>query len=233
MRGHGRDRAAVGDRARQAPPVTVTVLRKLVEQCDTSTGTGLRDRALIVVGFALAARRSELVALDHGDIRPGPDGGILVLIRASKTDKDGAGIEVALPYGAHPETCPVRTLQAWRVYLTARGITDGPLFVRIDRHGHLGTAATGRGTDADAGRLTGQAVSMIVRRLAVAAGVPDAAAYSGHSLRSGFATEAYRTGGDPLRIADHGRWNRGSSVLLGYVRDVDRCSKNPLAGVGL
>jgi len=113
-------------------------------------------------------------------------------------------------------------IEAWLSLLAHHGCTAGPLFVRIDRHG--------RGA-AD-GRITGQAVALIVRRAAHAAGL-QATAWSGHSLRRGFATETYRAGADPLRIARHRGWKDGSSTLLGYVEEVDRWHANPLVGVGL
>lgn len=98
--------------------------------------------------------------------------------------------------------------------------STGPLFVRIDRYGRHGRVPTGCGsTD---GRLTGQAAAL-----------DPAAAWSGHSLRCGFATETYRTGADPLRIARAGGWKDGSATLLGYIETVDRWQANPLTGVGL
>ncbi|RQX05043.1 tyrosine-type recombinase/integrase, partial [Micromonospora inaquosa] len=99
------------------------------------------------------------------------------------------------------------------------------LLVRIDRHGRLGLVPTGRGS-AD-GRLTGQAVALIVARTAAAAGLDPHAAWSGHSLRRGFATEAYRTGADLLRIARAGGWKDGSTTLHGYIKDIDRRQTNP------
>ena len=154
-----------------------------------------------------------------------------VEVRTSKTDRDSRGRTAALPYGAHSVTCPVRTAQAWLAALADHDRSSGPLFVRIDRHGGLGRTPTGRGS-AD-GRLTGQAVALIVARTATAAGLDPKAAWSGHSLRRGFATETYRTGADPLRIARAGGWKDGSATLLGYIDDVDRWQANPLAGVGL
>ncbi len=230
LRSHRRDRAAAGQRERKAAPVTIDVLRDLVEATKPETLAGLRDRALVVLGFALGARRSELVALDLTDLREAPEG-LVVLIRQSKTDQDAAGVEVALPYGTHLQTCPVRTVRAWRGALTAEGIAEGPLFRRIDRHGVLGHAGSGRQGAGD-GRLTGQAVGIILRRLAASAGVSEDA-LTAHSLRAGFATTAYLSGADALSIARHGRWKDGSPVLLGYVRSVDRWRSNPLAAVGL
>jgi site-specific recombinase XerD len=204
LRAHRRERATAGTtRVRKAAPVTVTALRAMVAALGLDTAAGVRNRALLVLGFALGTRRAELAALDTDDLTV-TEAGLQVTIRVSKTDRDSTGRIVALPYGSHPETCPVRVAQAWRALLAEHGRTAGPLFVRIDRHGQLGRTPTGRG-DAD-GRLTGQAVALIVRRVALAAGLNPDAAWSGHSLRRGFATETYRAGADPLRIARHGGW---------------------------
>jgi len=231
LRAHRRERAVAGTaRVRKAAPVTVTALRAMVDALDPDAPAGMRDRALLVLGFALGARRAELAALDLDDLAL-TDAGLQVTIRISKSDHDSIGRIVALPYGAHPQTCPVRVAQAWLALLAEHGRADGPLFVRIDRHGQLGRASSGRGTPD--GRLTGQAVALVVRRTALAAGLNPAAAWSGHSLRRGFATETYRAGADPLRIARHGGWKDGSATLLGYVEEVDRWQANPLVGVGL
>jgi integrase len=228
-RSYRRDRATTGTgvRVRKAAPVTVAALRAMTDVVDRNSLIGIRDTALLVLGFALGARRSELAALDIADLSFTAEG-VQVEIRTSKTGRDSHGRTAALPYGAHSVTCPVRTAQAW---LAAHNRNSGPLFVRIDRHGGIGRTPTGCGS-VD-GRLTGQAIAIIVARTAVAAGLDPKAAWSGHSLRRGFATETYRTGADPLRVARAGGWKDGSATLLGYIDDVDRWHANPLAGVGL
>ncbi|MFI2577458.1 site-specific integrase [Streptomyces rochei] len=232
LRAYRRDRATTGPgvRVRKAAPVTITALRAMTDALDRSTATGVRDTALLVLGFALGARRSELAALDITDLSFTSEG-LQVEIRTAKTDHSSLGRTAALPYGTNPATCPVRTAQAWLSVLAEHNRSTGPLFVRIDRHGRLGRVPTGRGsTD---GRLTGQAVALIVARTARTAALDPAAAWSGHSLRRGFATETYRTGADPLRIARAGGWKDGSATLLGYIETVDRWQANPLTGVGL
>src|SRR6185295_2820143 len=94
---------------------------------------GLRDRALILLGFAGAFRRAELVGLDVGDCGFGKDG-LTVTLRRSKTDQQGAGRKIGIPYVANPETCPVRILQTW---IEQASITTGPLFRSINRHGQI------------------------------------------------------------------------------------------------
>ena len=104
----------------------------------------VRDRALLLLGLAGGLRRSELSALSVEDLSFVEEG-VVVLIRRSKTDQEGKGIRVGVPYGSHPETCPVRNLKAW---LSVLGREEGPLFCRIDRHGNL-----------QEGGLTGQAIT--------------------------------------------------------------------------
>ena len=232
LRSYRRDRASTGAgvRVRKAAPVTIAALRAMTDALDRNSLVGIRDTALLILGFALGARRSELAALDIADLIFTAEG-VQVEVRTSKTDRDSHGRTAALPYGAHSVTCPVRTAQTWLAAVADHDRSSGPLFVRIDRHGGLGRTPTGRGSSD--GRLTGQAVAQIVARTATAAGLDPKAAWSGHSLRRGFATETYRTGADPLRIARAGGWKDGSATLLGYIDDVDRWQANPLAGVGL
>lgn len=136
-----------------------------------------------------------------------------------------------MPYGTNEQTCPVRTTRAWLAALAERGVTSGALYRRIDKHGQLGRAPHGRGS-VD-GRITGQAVAIIVQRTALAAGIDAASAFSGHSLRPGFATESRRAGHDQIRIGRHGGWKDGSPTLAGYMEDVDRVVSNAFTGVGL
>lgn len=230
LRSYRRDSAEAGRKVRKAKPLVVTTLRAMVDTLDTEKLAGVRDRAVLVLGFALGARRSEIAALNIAD-RDFIDDGLEVTIRRSKTDKDSMGRKVHVPYGTNQQTCPVRTTRAWLTALKQRGVTSGALFRRIDMHGQLGRAPHGRGS-AD-GRITGQAVAIIVRRTALAAGVDAASAFSGHSLRRGFATEARRAGHDQIRIGRHGGWKDGSPTLAGYMEDVDRVTSSALTGVGL
>jgi site-specific recombinase XerD len=225
-----RERATGGHRARKAAPATVTALRAMVAALDASTAAGLRDRAILLLGFAMGARRSELAGLDIADLTEAAEG-LEVLVRVSKTDHESAGRTVAVVYGSNPATCPVRAVQAWLAALAEAGRTEGPLFLRIDRHRQLGRAPSGRGA-AD-GRITGQGVAMVVRRAALAAGLDPAALWSGHSLRRGFATEARRAGHDQVRIGRQGGWVDGSRALSGYFEQADRWTDNPLVGIGL
>ncbi len=221
------DAADAGRRVDKAPALSVADLRRIVAALDTGTLVGLRDRALLVLGFAACLRRSELVGLDVTDVQECPEG-LCIVVRRSKTDRMAEGRDVAVPYGSHHLTCPIRAVQEW---IAASGIESGPLFPGIDRHGVIGRAPSGRGSDD--GRLTRQAVSIILKRAAAAAGIEGAEDLSGHSLRRGLATEARRAGADFLTIGRHGGWVDGSRALMGYMAEVDRWEDNPVAKVGL
>ena len=103
----------------------------------------------------------------------------------------------------------------------------------VDRHDRLPSDPKASGNSRADGHLSGQGVARVVARRAAAAGLDPAAAWSRHSLRRGFATATYAAGADPLAIARHAGWKDGSATLLGYIDDVDRWAKNPLARVGL
>jgi integrase len=137
---------------------------------------GKRDRALLLLGFALAARRSELVALDVADLEDCPEG-FRITIRRSKTDQEGAGAKVAVCRGSI--ACPVAAVKEW---LAAAGIIEGPVFRPVGKGGRLRP-----------GRLSPQMVALIVNAYAARLGL-DPGAFSGHSLRSGFLTSAAATG---------------------------------------
>jgi integrase len=133
---------------RKAVPVMAADLPAIVAACDLETAAGLRDRAVILLGFALLARRAELAALSVSDIEHVPGDGLAVTIRASKTDQSARGVTRRIHYASAEAVCPVRAVLAWLGYLAAHGITTGPLFTRIDRWGNLGAGAGGRYTGA-------------------------------------------------------------------------------------
>jgi site-specific recombinase XerD len=172
--------------------------------------TGLRDRALLLIGFGGALRRSELVALDVADLE---ETGLLVRIRASKTDQEGQGATIAIARG--DVACPVKALRAW---LAAARIEAGPIFRPIDK------AATVRPS-----RLTCRSVANIVKAYAERAGL-DPAVFSGHSLRAGFLTSAAGKGASIFKMMDVSR-HKSVDTLRGYVRDAELFKDH--AGTGL
>ena len=225
---------------RKAVPVLASDLPAIVAACDPATATGLRDRAVVLLGFALLARRSELAALNISDVELVPGEGLAVTIRSSKTDQSARGMVRRIHYASSEPVCPGRAVLAWTSFLAARGVTAGPLFTRIDRWGNLGPAvggryATARSGDARDGRLRPQAIGAIVAALCESAGLgADGAAagacvgaaatgerrrYSGHSLRRGGATSMLKAGAQPLNVSRHGRWSDGSRSFAGYVEE--------------
>jgi integrase len=131
LRGIGRTH---GEPARRSAALTTDEIRRLVEVCGDDPA-GLRDRALLLIGFAGALRRSELVGLDVAHVKPTPSG-LRLMIPRSKTDADGEGAEIGIMRGVQEDTCPVRALRAW---LRAAKIADGPVFRRITQWGTVGT----------------------------------------------------------------------------------------------
>jgi site-specific recombinase XerD len=177
---------------------------------------GTRDRALILLGFAGAFRRSELVALNLDDCAFGKDG-LVVTLRRSKTDQTGEGRKIGIPYGSNPETCPVRTIQDW---IETAAITGGPVFRSINRHGHI-----------QPGRLSGIDVARIVKKLAQRAGL-EAAKYAGHSLRAGHATSAAIAGASERSIMNQ-TGHRSVEMVRKYIRDGSLFRENSAVKLGL
>jgi site-specific recombinase XerD len=199
-----------GARNKKAPAVAAK-MRSMVAAAPEGLA-GLRDRALLLVGFAGAFRRSELVALDVADIAE-TETGMLATIRGSKTDQERQGVTIAIARG--DIACPVKALRAW---LDAAGIEAGSLFRPIDK---AGTVA--------ASRLTCRSVANIVKAYAARAGF-DANTFSGHSLRAGFLTSAAAKGASIFKMMDVSR-HKSVDTLRGYVRDAELFKDH--AGAGL
>lgn len=219
--------------ARPAKALSVRQLKVINGALDGDGVTGLRDRLIFVLGWAMMARRGELARLNIADVSE-VEHGLDITVRKAKADQMAVGRAVAVPYGSDPLTCPVRLMRAWVALLAARGITDGPLFRRVDKYGHIpgqhNVQVAGNGDPT--GRMNSASIRLVVRRSALKAGLsPDG--LKAHSLRAGGATGAYLGGADLLSIGRHGGWHDGSAVLTGYIRDVDRWKKNPMHGAGL
>ena len=176
------------------------------------TVTGVRDRAIILLGFAGALRRSELVALNVADIEM-TENGLLVRILRSKTDQEAEGAVVAVLSGG--TYCPAEAVLSW---LTAAKITEGFVFRAISRSGKV--SASG---------LSDRTVSSIVKRGARQIGL-DAKKFSAHSLRSGFLTSAAANGASIFKMMDVSR-HKSIDTLRTYVRDAELFKDH--AGLGL
>ncbi|MBI3768233.1 MAG: tyrosine-type recombinase/integrase [Deltaproteobacteria bacterium] len=204
-------RRTLGTAVRQKTPLTADRLL-LVLAALPPTLQGCRDRALLLLGFAGALRRSELAALCVEDLETVPEG-LRVTIRRSKGDQEAAGQTIAVIRGAR--ACPVAAVDAW---LTAAAITEGPIFRRM-----------AKGERVLPGALTPHSVGAIVKAAAARAGL-TAADFGGHSLRAGFATSAAIAGRSLFRIMDVTRHKR-TETLRGYVRRADEFRDH--AGAGL
>ncbi len=168
-----------------------------------------RDRALLLIGFCAALRRSEIVALDAEDITRDGSRGLLISIRRSKTDQEGEGATIAIPFGGLG-TDTAEALEAWQ---NLSSITTGPLFRRIDRHGNVG------------GRITPESANRIVQERAQLTGI-DLTGLSAHSLRAGYVTAQARRNVPEHRIQTVTR-HRSAEVLRGYIRDATVMERTP------
>lgn len=196
-------------------PARTQEIRAMVATLGDGPG-GIRDRALLLIGFAAALRRSELVALDVDDVTEREDG-LVVTLRRSKTDQEGAGAELGVPFGSDPTTCPVRALRRW---YEASGIEAGPIFRPVTRHGVIGEA-----------RLTDRSVALVVKRTAERAGL-DPVQFAGHSLRAGLITSAAEAGVQERHIMAQSR-HKSVPVMRRYIRGATLFQDNAAAAVGL
>ena len=196
-------------------PVLTKHIRLMVTQLPDSL-LGVRDRALLLLGFAGAMRRSELVGLDVTDIAFGEEG-LVVDIRKSKTDQAGEGRKIGIPKGEHEVTCPVRAVQTWLEYAA---IVEGPVFRSMNKHGHVLEQ-----------RLSGKSVAAVVKRSLLAAG-KSACRFAGHSLRAGLITQAAMAGVSERAIQDQSG-HRSLTVMRRYIRDGSLFRENAASKVGL
>jgi integrase len=211
---------------RQAAPALPDALRlMLAARPAADTPLGARDRAMLLLGFGAALRRSELVALRLGDVEAVPGRGLRVLLRRSKTDQQGRGQVVAVCANpAEPGFCPAAALADWLAHRGAAPDMSGvevagqPLFCAVSKGGRVTGAA-----------LSDKAVVRLVKQAAAGAGL-DAARFSGHSLRAGLATAAGDAGAglaDVMRQTRH----RSAEVALGYLRPAELWRNNVTARV--
>ena len=204
-------RRTFGSARNKKTPAVAAKMKSMVATAPEGLA-GLRDRALLLLGFSGAFRRSELVALDVADATEN-ETGLLIMIRRGKTDQEAAGRSIAIPRGE--TVCPVKALRAW---LDAAGIEAGPIFRPIDKAGTVRPL-----------RLTCRSVANFVKAYAVRAGF-DGKVFSGHSLRSGFLTSAAANGASIFKMMDQSG-HKSVDTLRGYVRDAELFKDH--AGSGL
>lgn len=184
-------------------------IKRMVDSVAPETRRGIRDRALILFGFAGAFRRSELIGLNTWNLEEREEG-MRVTIEQSKTDQEGQGQVIAVVRQMDSPYCPVRAVQDW---LTVAEIEQGPVFRRMFRGDSVGHS-----------RLSAQSVALLVKEYARKAGL-DGQSYAGHSLRSGFLTSAARNQASIFKMATHSR-HRSMDVLRSYVVDQELFEDN-------
>ncbi|MFC1672599.1 site-specific integrase [Pseudomonadota bacterium] len=196
---------------RVAKPLLVEDLFRIMPMLGDSV-KDVRDRALLLLGFAGGFRRSELVGLDVDDLEWVRQG-LVIHLRRSKTDQEGLGRKIGVPY-ARGRWCPVESLRAW---LSLAGVEGGPVFRPVTRHGRI----------AD-NRLSADAVNCVVKSHAKGIGL-DPSQLSGHSLRAGLATSAAQAGVATWKIRQ--QTGHATDVMLArYIRDGELFTDNA-AGV--
>jgi site-specific recombinase XerD len=179
---------------------------------------GVRDRAIILLGFTGAFRRSEIVGLQLADLKETKEG-FEAIVRFSKTDQEGEGHIKAIPYGKDPQTCPVKSIRAWCAALHNAGIHEGPLFRAVDRHENIRKHA-----------MCSAAIALIIKRNDH---IKDRSIeFGGHSLRAGFCTQAALNDvPDSLAMLQSG--HRDSNTYRKYVRVADRWKNSAAKKLGL
>lgn len=196
-------------------PLLTEQIRALVAACGEDL-KGTRDRALLLTGFALASRRSELVRISRESLEFCEEG-VVVHLGRTKTDQEGVGRSVGIPFGADPETCPVRALARW---LAASGITSGPVFRAVNQKGRVAAAP-----------MHPDSIAYLIKRAARRAGLNDEV-LAGHSLRSGHVTQAARNGvPEPVIMQQTG--HKSVAMLRQYRRRGEIFTENAAAGLGL
>lgn len=210
-------RRARGTAQRQVEALTVPRLKQVLDHIPGDRLIDVRDRALLLVGFSAALRRSELCDLDVADVAVSPEG-LAVRVRRSKSDQEGEGATIAVGRTGR-DTCPAQAFERWLAALAEAGITSGRAFRSVDRHKRVGTG------------LSTRAVAQIIQTRAAAAKL-DAAAFSGHSMRAGFCTSAAAAGvteREIMRVSRH----RSVTVARRYIRQGELFQRNLAVEIGL
>ncbi len=195
-------------------PILINDLKSIINAIDEQKIDEIkkaRDKTLLLVGFAGGFRRSELISIDHEDLEFVAEG-IKIIIKRSKTDQFGEGMTKGLPYFSNQKYCPVNNLKKW---LELSNIKSGPIFRRFSK----GSALTNY-------RLTDQSVVLIIKFYLNLAGIENKN-YSGHSLRSGFATVAAESGADERSIMTM-TGHKTTQMVRRYIREANIFKNNAL-----
>jgi site-specific recombinase XerD len=195
-------------------PMLISYLKliiNVIDQLNKEDIKKLRDRSIILIGFSGGFRRNEIVSLDYDDLDFVPEG-LKINIKRSKTDQFGEGFTKALPYFDSSQYCPVVSLKNW---IEISGITKGPLFRRFVKGSKLSEK-----------RLTDQTVALLIKEYLNLAGI-DSKNYSGHSLRSGFATSAAESGVEERSIMAM-TGHKSAEMVRRYIKEANLFKNNAL-----
>ena len=195
-------------------PLLINNLKKIINVIDQQNKEKikiLRDRTIILIGFSGGFRRNEIVSLDFDDL-DFVEEGLKINIKRSKTDQFGAGSTKGLPYFENSQYCPVVSIQKW---IEISKINSGALFRRFTKGSNLLEK-----------RLTDQTVALLIKEYLGLAGI-DSTNYSGHSLRSGFATSAAEAGAEERTIMAM-TGHKSTEMVRRYIKNADLFKNNAL-----
>ena len=195
-------------------PILIKSLKLIIDAIDQQNKQEikkLRDRSIILIGFSGGFRRNEIVSLDYDDLDFVPEG-LKINIKRSKTDQFGEGFTKALPYFDNIQYCPVLSLKNW---IQVSNINSGPLFRRFSR-----------GSKLSENRLTDQTIALLIKKYLGLAGI-DNKNYSGHSLRSGFATSAAESGVEERSIMAM-TGHKSTEMVRRYIKEANLFKNNAL-----
>ena len=208
-----------GSIQRGKKPILINHLKAIINVIDelkTEEIKKARDKTLILVGFGGGFRRTELVSIDHEDLEFVPEG-VKITLRRSKTDQFGEGTIKGLPYFSNEKYCPVVHLKKW---IKISNIQQGPIFRRF-----------GKGSSLTTNRLTDQSVVLLIKRYLELAGIENKN-YSGHSLRSGFATVSAESGADERSIMAM-TGHKTTQIVRRYIKEANLFKNNALNKIKL
>ena len=200
-------------------PILISSLKLIIDSIDQQNNQEIkkfRDRSIILIGFSGGFRRNEIVSLDYDDLDFVPEG-LKINIKRSKTDQFGEGFTKALPYFDSSQYCPVVSLKNW---LDMSKITSGPVFRRFVK-----------GSKLSENRLTDQTVAILIKEYLNLAGI-DNKNYSGHSLRSGFATSAAESGVEERNIMAM-TGHKSTEMVRRYIKEANLFKNNALNKIKL